>query len=401
MMDAAKLHAWWSYRQGFDGRFSGKAPAKVLEETGWARSVGGSGPYLGLFARSGAGREAVDEAVAQLEIHELPAARGCTYVVPGSAFALALKLSQGFGPEAEMKVARKLGVTDSEVDKLCKAVLDALKRGPLDPDELKAGTGSAVRNLGEEGKKKGITTTLPLALGRLQSEGEIRRVPLNGRLDQQRYRYALWRPNPLAAFRLSTEEAYVQLARSYFKWIGPATLAEFQAFAAISAKAAKAALEPLKLKPLGNGNERLMLPEHHDELADFKMPKHAQYVLTSSLDGILLLRRDVKSLLAPEDLNKTVASEKGCAEAGGVMDLPNHAILDRGRLVGVWEYDPEAQSIAWASFIRPNAELQSAVRKMEDSVRSNLGDARSFSLDSPKSRKPKIEALRKLSQKKP
>jgi len=399
MMDAARLRAWWSYRQGLDGRFSGEPAAKVLQETGWARSVSGSGPYLGLFARCGAWREAVDEAVAQLEIHELPSARGCTYVVPGSAFALALKLSQAFGPEAEMKVARKLGVTDSEVDKLCKAVLDALKRGPLDPDELKAATGKAVRNLGEEGKKKGITTTLPLALGRLQSEGEIRRVPVNGRLDQQRYRYTLWRPNPLAGFRLSPEEAYVQLARSYFNWIGPATPAEFQAFAAIGAKAAKAALEPLKLTPLANGDERLMLREHHDEFASFKMPKQAQYVLTSSLDGMLLLRRDVKSLLTPEDFGKTVATEKGCAEAGGLVDLPNHAILDRGQLVGVWEYDPETQSIVWASFIRPNAELQSAVRKMEEYVRSGLGDARSFSLDSPKSRKPKIEALRKLSQK--
>jgi hypothetical protein len=398
VMDAAKLRAWRSHRQGLDGRFAGKAPAKVLEETGWARSVGGSGPYLGLFARCGIARAAVDEAVAELEIHELPSARGCTYVVPNSAFALALKLSQGFGAEADMKVARKLGVTGSEVDKLCEAVFDALKQGPLDPDGLKTATGKAVRNLGEEGKKKGITTTLPLALGRLQSEGEIRRIPMNGRLDQQRYRYTLWRPNPLAGFRLSPDEAYVQLARCYFNWIGPATPAEFQACAAIGAKAAKAALEPLKLKPLANGDERLMLQQHHDELADFKVPKQAQYVLTSSLDGILLLRRDVKSLLAADDFDKTVATEKGCAEAGRLVDLPNHAILDRGRLVGVWEFDPEAQSIAWASFVRPNDELRSAVRQMEEYVRTNLGDARSFSLDSPKSRKPKIKALRKLSQ---
>jgi Winged helix DNA-binding domain len=396
IMDAAKLRAWWSYRQGLDGRLSGEPVAKVLEEAGWARSVGGSGPYLGLFARCGAEREAVDEAVAGLEIHELPSARGCTYVVPRSAFALALKLSQGFGPEAEMKVARKLGVTDAEVDKLCKAVLDALKQGPLDPDELKAATGKAVRNLGEEGKKKGITTTLPLALGRLQSQGEIRRIPINGRLDQQRYRYTLWRPNPLVGFQLSAGEAYVQLARLYYTWIGSATPAEFQAFAGIGGKAAKAALEPLKLKPIGSGDERLALPQLYDELADFRVPKQAQYLLTSSLDGILLLRRDVKSLLAADDFKKALAAEKGCAEAGGLLDLPNHAILDRGRLVGVWEYDPERESIVWAPFIRPNAELQSAVRKMEDYIRSGLGDARSFSLDSSKSRKPKIEVLRKL-----
>ena len=58
-----KLRAWWSHRQGLDGRLVGARPAEVLEQTGWARSVGGVGPYLTLFARGGASREAADEAV--------------------------------------------------------------------------------------------------------------------------------------------------------------------------------------------------------------------------------------------------------------------------------------------------------------------------------------------------
>ncbi|MGD1103335.1 MAG: crosslink repair DNA glycosylase YcaQ family protein [Terriglobia bacterium] len=394
-MDAAKIRAWWSHLQGLDGRLAGAAPAQVLEQTGWARSVGGAGPYLGLFARSGVGRVAVDQAVASLEIHELPSARGCTYVLPNSAFALGLKLGQG-APEAEMKVARKLGVTDAEVTRLCQAVLEALKEGPLDPDELRSATGGASRNLGEEGKKKGVTTTLPLALGRLQAEGEIRRIPTNGRLDQQHYRYALWRRNPLGSFHLSLEEAYTQLARFFFNWIGPATAAEFQAFAALGVKAAKAAIEPLKLRPLENGDERLMLPDRHEELRAFKAPKEPQYVLVSNLDGILLLRRDVKSLLAAEDFKKSAIDLKAKkVEVGGLQDLPSPAILDRGRLVGLWEYDPESQSIAWTSFIRLNADLERAVRRTEEFIRSDLGDARSFSLDSPKSRAPRIQALRK------
>ena len=104
-----KLRAWWWHRQGLDGRLAGQSPGRALEETGWARSVGGVGPYLGLFARCGASREAVDAAVAKLEIHELPAARGCTYVIPASEFAVALKAGEGFSYEADMKVARKLG----------------------------------------------------------------------------------------------------------------------------------------------------------------------------------------------------------------------------------------------------------------------------------------------------
>jgi hypothetical protein len=397
-MDAAKIRAWWSHRQGLDGRLADAAPAKVLEQTGWARSVGGVGPYLGLYARCGVGRDAVDKAVANLEIHELPSARGCTYVLPNSAFALGLKLGQG-APEADMKVARKLGVTDAEVAKLCKAVIEALKKGPLDPEELRTATGKASRSLGNEGKKKGLTTTLPLALRQLQAEGEIRRVPTNGRLDQQRYRYTMWRPNPLASFKLSVKEAYGQLARFYFDWIGPATAAEFQAFAALGVKAAQAAIEPLKLRPLEKGDERLMLPDRLEEQQAFKAPKEPQYALLSRADGILLLRRDVKSLLASENLKKSAINEKAQpVEVGGPMDLPNHAILDRGQLVGLWEYDPESQSIAWTSFIRSNAELEKAVRRTEEYIRTDLGDARSFSLDSPKSRAPRIQALRKLGE---
>jgi hypothetical protein len=202
VIDESKIRAWYSYRQGLDGSLMDKSAAEVLGRTGWARSGGGVGPYLTLFSRAGLSRDAADAAVARLEIHELPSARACTYVLPASDFALGLKVSQQFSG-AEMKLAAKLGVTPKEIKKLCQKVLAALERGPLDTDELRDASGSAVRNLGEEGKKKGLATTLPVALELLQSSGEIRRIPLNGRLDQQRYKYALWRPNPLLGFTLS------------------------------------------------------------------------------------------------------------------------------------------------------------------------------------------------------
>ncbi len=300
----------------------GAAPATVLQQTGWARSVGGVSPYFTLFTRAGASREAVDRAVGELEIHELPAARGCTYVVPASDFALALKAGESFR-SADMKVAYKLGVTDKEVCKLCDAVVSALAKGPLDPDEIREATGKASRNLGEEGKKKGITTTLPLALGKLQATGEIRRVPLNGRLDQQRYRYTLWKPNPTAKFQITAEEVQTELARRYFTWTGPATLAEFQWFSALTGKAAKAALEPLKLELLDD--DRLILREHREELDAFQPPKQPQYVLVSSIDGISLLRRDLKSLVDAPDADHKLLQQAGT----GVLDLPSHGIFDR------------------------------------------------------------------------
>ena len=385
-MDTAKLRAWWSHCQGLDGRCAGQSIAAVLAETGWARSVGGVGPYLGLFARCGASRQTVDAAVAAVEIHELPAARGCTYVVPSSDFPIALKAGEGFSYESDMKVARKLGVTDKEIDKLCRGVLDALQKSALDPDELKSALGKAVRNLGEEGKKKGVTTTLPLALGRLQEEGEIRRISTNGRLDQQRYRYALWRPNPISTYKKSPEETQTELARRYFSWIGPATMAEYQWFSAGSAKVNKAAVDPLKLVDLGDG--LLILPEQRDAWESFRVPKDPQIAMVGSIDGIALLRRDLPGMTEEADRKKIPSGPIG------VKHLPSHAIMDRGRLIGLWEYDPDSAAIAWMTFGRPTPAVKDCVARTEAYVRDQLGDARSFSLDSPKSRAPRVAALR-------
>ena len=396
---AEKFRAWYSHRQGLDGRLAGASAAEVLTETGWARSVGGTGPYLTLFSRAGISREAADAAVAKLEIHELPAARGCTYVLPSQDFALALKAGENFTGN-DLKVALKLGVTEKEVDKLCDAVVKAMAKGtPMEVEEIRAAVGNATRSLGEEGKKKGVTTTLPLALGALQSAGEIRRVPVNGRLDQQRYKYVLWRPNPMAKFKMSVDEVSVELARRYFSWIGPATLEEFQWFSALGVKACKTACGPLKLEPLAPGDNRMMLPEQRAKFESFKVPKQAHYTLTSSIDGLALLRRDLPGLCEPADLKRQWFVEKGYQSGSGLKDLPSHGIFDRGRLMGLWEYDTATESIAWMAFIPKNKDLEKAVKTTEAYVREQLGDARSFSLDSPKSRAPRVEALRKAGAK--
>ncbi len=372
-MDDAKRRAWWWHKQALDGRLSSKSAGEVLAQTGWARSVGGVGPYLTLFSRAGISREAADAAAANLEIHELPSARGCTYVVPACDFALALKAGQGFSDEAEMKVARKLGVTDAEVDKLSAKVVAALAKGVLDTDQIRQAVGGAVRSLGEEGKKKGLTTTLPLALGFLQSAGEIRRVPVNGRLDQQRYCYALWKPSPLQKSKLTSDECCTDLARRFFKWIGPATAAEFQAFSGLGVKAAKDAMEPLKLAAAGDDSEALMFPEDRDAYRAFQVPKKPQYALVGSLDGLSLLRRDVSSLVAPEDRGHEMLASKESKAGGALVDLPSHGIFDRGRLIGLWLFDPAAESIAWSSFGVKDKALDRAVERTQEFVRSQLG----------------------------
>jgi hypothetical protein len=380
MVDASKLRAWYAHRQGLDGSLEGKSSAEVLQRAGWARSVGGVSPYLTLFSRAGITRGQVDADAAKLKIYELPSARGCTYVLPSEDFALGLAAGRGF--DGEMKTAAKLGVTEKEIEKLCDAVVSAIEKGPLDPDGLREAAGKAVRTLGPEGKKKGLTTTLPVALGKLQESGEIRRVPTNGRFDQQRYQYALWRPNPLRGFKLSPDQVHTELARKYFGWIGPASVADFQTFSGLGVKVTKAALESLKLEPIeiAPGDQRFFLPGDRAHFDAFKPPKDPRYSLLGSIDSLLVRRG--------ENLRSQVPAET-------LADLSGHAIVDRGRLVGLWEYDLPTESIAWISFGTKNKAIQEAVTRTENFAREQLGDARSFSLDSPTSRAPRIAALRK------
>lgn len=379
MVDSAKLRAWYAHRQGLDGSLEGKPAHEVFQRAGWARSVGGVSPYLALFARAGITREQADATAQKLQIYELPSARGCTYVLPASDFALGLAAGQEFC--GEMKVALKLGVTEKEIGKLCDAVLAALEKGPLDPDGLREASGKAVRNLGEEGKKKGLTTTLPVALERLQASGDIRRVPINGRFDQQRYKYALWQPNPLRSFKLSAEEVHTELARKFFAWIGPASVTDFQTFAGLGVKAAKAALVPLQLEPIeiGPGDQRFLLPGDRAKFDAFKPAKEPRYSLLGSIDSLFEFLAMGRQGFSDRQLD----------------DLPGHAIVDRGRLIGIWEYDLDTESIAWVSFVKKDKALQEAVTRFENFIRQQLGDARSFGLDSPKSRAPRIAALRK------
>lgn len=394
-MNDAKLRAWWWARQGLDGSLADSSAARVLERAGWMRTVGGAGPYLGLYARAGLGRAAVDEAVCRLDVLELPSARGCTYLLPARDYALGLRLGLAFGATTEINTAKKhLGVTDAELERLNAAVLAALDGRVLDPRALKDELGDVVRSLGPEGKKRGQTTTLPLALGWLQSTGRIRRVPLDGRLDRQRYAYTLW---DLGVQASSDPEADLQaLTRLYFGWVGTATLAQLQAFSGLGARAVRAAAERAGLAPLTPGDTRLILPEDRADLEAFQPSDAPRPLFLSNLDGLLLHRREVGPLLDPSDASRALWTEKGVVAGGALMDLSNQAIVDRGRLIGVWDYDGVRGELVWATFGAADASVAAEAARVEAWIRADLGDVRSFSLDSPESRGPRLDAIRAM-----
>ena len=146
-------------------------------------------------------------------------------------------------------------------------------------------------------------------------------------------------------------------------------MAEFQWFSGLGVKATKAAVAPLALVPAEQGSDRLLLPDDADAWRRFE----------------------------PSDVDRFTALVGADRPGGGLVDLPSHAILERGRLVGLWEYSPEDGAIVWGTFDRRrDPVLAAAIEETTAFVRDQLGDARSFSLDSPKSRSPRSGALRGL-----
>ena len=205
-------------------------------------------------------------------------------------------------------------------------------------------------------------------------------------------------PNPRAGSALSADSANAAIAGHYFRWIGPATMKEFQWFSGLGVKAAKDAVTALQLQPIAAGSDSVLPANDLDAFRSFKLPLKPQYALVSSLDTISAARRNVVDLLDAADAEKDVVSDAAVMKIGRLSDLPSHAILDRGRLIGLWEFDTETASIVYALFGgKPDPALRAKITETEAFVRDQLGDARSFSLDSPKSRMPRIAALRRRS----
>lgn len=386
-MDVADLRTWWWHRQALDGSLRGAQPATVLERTGWARSVGGSNPYLSLFARSGGTRPEVDLAVAGLDLSELPSARGRRYLVPEAHRGLALRAGWA-AMEAELKVLDRLGAARTEVERVAAAVLDALGEVPTEAAQLRLTLGGLARSLGPEGRRRGYPTTLPGALAMLEAAGEVRRVPGGGRLDRPCRGYVRSSP-PVGDGPDDT--ARTDLARLYFGWSGPATLAHFRWFSGFSAAHAKAAIADLGLVDMGRG--LLLPPDLVPVWRAYQAPPTPRYALLAGLDGLILLRRDHAPLLDRLDLDRAVPGDK---PIGGLADLPDHPIVDRGRIVGLWQYDPGVERIVWWSFDRPRDEeaLRAAVAATERYVREHLCDVRAGGPDTPRSRQPRLAALR-------
>lgn len=397
MADLAKIRAYLAYRQGLLG-CSNLSNREVLKKHGWARSVGGHNIYLTLFARNGSSKAQAEADAKQSEIYEFASARGCTYFLPKDDFRTGIKAGQGFNDASAIRTAKnKLGFTDEDLVKLKSGILKALENGSLDTNGLKKELGDLVINFGEAGKKVGQTTSLSLGLLSLQAEAQIRRVPVDWRLEAQSYRYELFTDGPDVGDDYPKEQAYADLADRYWNWIGLASPAHFQWFTGLGVGASKEATKDLGLVPLEDTG--LLIRE--SELSDFRnfdVPSQPVYRLISNLDGLFLHRREIQELIDPADRERQVPAEKGAGSLLKAQDLYNQAIIDRGRIIGLWEFEQPIQSLVYSLFVPMTDALKAEIERTEAFVRDELGDYRSFSLDSAKSRQSTIDILKSMAK---
>ena len=132
-----------------------------------------------------------------------------------------------------------------------------------------------------------------------------------------------------------------------------------------------------------------MLPDDVERLAAFEEPDGEQIQLLAGTDSLFLLRRNAADLFAEEDQAQAGAGlPRRCRRT--FRTTPSWTAAgssDSGSTI------PAKERIAPWLFHGPTPAVRQRIAEVEAWIREDLGDFRSFSLDSPASRQKRIDAL--------
>jgi len=382
----------------------------TLERTGLVRTLGGVDVYLAVRARvPGLTRVDLDAAVEKHDAQVVPAARGCIYLVPRREVPFALRAAHLLSSARDERDQQKAGIRPGEVAQVAGAALAVLKkRGPLTTDALRrALPEGTVRSLGEQGKKVGVSSPLPGALRLLEFEGKIERTLEGGRLDTERYLWRTTEKNPFTAARVPDDppELWLRLALIYFRAAGIGTKKAFAEWAGISQRDAQAAVNRAGLFPVmidGRPEPGLMLESERRALLDAERTEEAIAFLPFD-DNLLALRATAADLVEAAHHDLEVPTWGGGAKTcrlGDARYMSFRSVVAEGRVVGFWEYDPDAAELVYACFdkVRPatRKRLDAAADDVARFLAQDLGHGRSFSIDTEEDLKKRVAAIRKL-----
>jgi hypothetical protein len=372
----------------------GEALVPTLERTGFVRTLGGTEVYLAMRGRLPSLPAAdLHAAVSAGRAQVVPAVRGCIYLVARRYVPLALRVADLLSRRRDDREHEKAGIRPGELDAVGVAVVDTLKReGPLTTDALrKAVPPSVVRSLGDQGKKIGISSTLPPALRRLEFAGKIERTLEGGRLDSERYIWRAAAKSPFDGVSLPDDPIalWAELATIFFRAAGTGTVRDFSEWAGIGLRDAARAAEKAKLIPVaveGIDEPSWAVPEREPELRRDADVSGAAGLLPFE-DNVVALHGGPAHLVDPAHHGLSVPSWGSSAEGplGAAKHMQLRPVVAEGRVVGLWEYDPDPKSVALGLLDSISAGARS---RLDDLARSTgrflaeeIGHGRSFTLD--------------------
>jgi hypothetical protein len=346
----------------------GVTVADVVDKAGWIPSAGGTGPYLAIRARiPSITRQDVDDAVAHMDVLELPSVRDTAFLVPRADAGLALAA----GRRTLAERLRKLPVDD--LGSLGIKILKVLGDGILTTDQLRrALPPNSIQDLGDAGKRLGITSTLTAALKLLHSEGKVLRSTEEGRLDGRTHLYRRW---PTEIDTTPPPDLDRALATRFLSWSAPAEIDDFAWWAGIGKRAAKEAIGPLRI------DEVALPPRRRDDTI----------LLLPFRDNLFGLHRGLGPFVEDDDAEVMDTGGKAIPASEAEM-LHHNAIVAGGVLRGIWEFDGEG--IVAKVFGKAPRGLDAALGEMETFICEQLGDHKYYAFDSGATRAKRVDFVR-------
>jgi hypothetical protein len=260
------------------------------------------------------------------------------FLVPTAEAPLARAFAVADHASREARLASACALTARDLEGARDALRAALGT-PLTPEALRARLPPVVmRSLGEPGRRAGSPTLAGMVLRGLWCQGEVQRMPVGLRLDDERPRYVL-EPHPRRV--PSAAEAVDLVAPRWLRAHAPTTARAFALAFGIAQGRALAALKPLRPRAVaveGYATDALV-PE------DFVSPPRGE--LSGEPMGLLGLRDPLL------DAHPELTGLATPAHARAVTQRahgPGPAVLVHGQVQGTWSWDPQTSAVTWRGF---------------------------------------------------
>lgn len=387
-MTREELRRIWAARQLL--ATAAASPLDVARRGGWIHSAGGAGPYLAMWARGAiTTRKELDDLVFQSrQLEEVLTVRGATMLVPQAEVPLALAAGRRANHDRLARLTKQCDVNEREVRRLAAAILETLDDGPASSTALRSRIPARlIRDLGPAGRKLGESSTLAVALRALQMSGDVVRLSESRKLDEPRF---TWGKRDRRLTPIDADLVLPELARSFLSWAAPARVSDFAWWADVSKRIAKQLFDDLgaAVLEIESGSEAFI------QLHAGPALKSAPIVFLPFRDNLLSLHRGL-DVVIDDPSTEVLDWMNRRIPAADAEALHQNPIAAGGSVIGVWEFDPEAQEVGWMTWTSSPARVRSEVAHqaaaLQAFIRDELGDARYYPFDTEKTRRPRIE----------